>query len=189
MALDGTQSAKDKMLDEMQAELEPGFQWIHKSNKFMDHGHAYEAECRRNIEFMHDVEAYEPGFLVHPEVPILACTPDYALVGRSVTGEIKCPYYLHNHVKLMLGVRHHEKYWLQVQGQLLVSGAEELWFSSYHPDQPEETRMTLEFVKPDQNLHERMLEACNVIADMLKSGRRFGAKPPSSGASGVGQFF
>ncbi len=177
----GTLAAKNKMLDELDAELADGFTWpAEAQGAALSWGKDHETQARNLIEMMYDVKTYEPGFLCHPEVPILAATPDYGIStdgGKTteITGEIKAPYLQKNHTVLYLqGLKSNRKYETQVQGQILVTGAHEGWFSSFDPRAPHPLRLSREIIQPDEKLHTQMLEGCVKIASMLKSDSRFG---------------
>lgn len=173
----GTLAAKNKMLDELDAELADGFTWpAEAQGAALSWGKDHETQARNLIEMMYDVKTYEPGFLCHPEVPILACTPDYAIVGQNITGEIKCPYKPENHQKLFLqGLQSNDKYVVQVQGQMLITGAGVGWFSSFDPRTATHSmRLSRETILPDDEMQTSMLYGCEKIASMLQSGSRFG---------------
>jgi len=197
VAVYGTRKAKNKMLDDLEFELKSGQDWnqskFGESNKYTEWGNKHEAEALRSVEFMFDVNAYQPGLLVHEAVPIIAVTPDFRvtkLTGQlAVTGELKCPYYLRNHMKWVTdGVQANPVYATQVQTQLLVTGDPLAWFCSYHPDLPPGDQLHREVVEPDLALHELMLEKAQEIADMLLSGRRYGTGRTVA-ATGIPQIF
>jgi hypothetical protein len=172
----GTVAAKNKMLDDLEAELADGFTWpAEAQGAALSWGKDHETQARNLIELMHDVKTYEPGFLCHTDVPILACTPDYAIVGADITGEIKCPYKPENHQKLFLqGLKSNEKYVVQVQGQMLITSSACGWFSSFDPRATHAMRLSRETILPDDEMQTSMLHGCEKIASMLHSGSRFG---------------
>lgn len=172
----GTVAAKNNMLDDLEAELADDWVWpAEAQGAALSWGKDHETQARNLIELMHDVKTYEPGFLCHPDVPILACTPDYAIVGQNITGEIKCPYKPENHQKLFLqGLQSNDKYFVQVQGQMLITGAGVGWFSSFDPRATHAMRLSREIISPDVGIQARMIDCCAKIADMLKAGSRFG---------------
>jgi len=193
VAVHGTKRAKNKMLGELEAELHPGWVHVGSDSRYTAWGRQHEAEAIRNVEFMFDVSAYQPGLLVHEAVPIIAVTPDFRVTkftGQlAVTGELKCPYYLRNHMKWVTdGVQANPVYATQVQTQLLVTGDPLAWFCSYHPDLPPGDQLHREVVEPDLALHELMLEKAQEIADMLLSGRRYGTGRTVA-ATGIPQIF
>lgn len=194
-AVNGTRDGKNALLDRLQAELEPGFQWPPEVDvKALRWGKEQEPKCRRLIEFMYDADAYEPGLRFHADVPILGSTPDYAITDKlaecapHTVGEIKCPLLLKHHTKLSMGLKYHRLYSTQVQCHMLVFGAGEAWFTSYHPAAPRGAKLYREIVKPQTGLQSHMLTSCDEMARMLQSGSRFGRGVLKS-ATGVPQLF
>lgn len=192
-AVNGTRDGKNALLDRLEAELQPGFMWPPEVNvPALRWGKEQEPKCRRLIDFMYDVDTYEPGLAFHPDVPILGATPDYCLAQSvwppPVVGEIKCPLLLKHHTKLSMGLKYHRLYSTQVQCHMLVFDADEAWFTSYHPDAPRGAQLYREIVQPQPGLQSHMLTSCDEMARMLKSGSRYG-KGVLRSATGVPQLF
>ncbi len=194
VAVHGTKKAKNKMLDELEAELQPGWVHVGSGSRYTEWGHQHEDEARRNVAFMFDADLYEPGLLVEPRCPIIAVTPDFRVRAPVIeqwvaTGELKCPYYLRNHMRLVTdGLRSNAVYATQVQTQMMVTRDPVSWFCSYHPDLPPGEQLYREIVEADTSLHNRMLEAASELSSMLLSGRRYGTGRTVA-ATGIPQIF
>ena len=85
------------------------------------------------------------GFCLHEEHEA-GCSPD-ALVGDDGLIEFKCPM-AKNHLIYLFREECPKQYWLQIQGQLWVTGR--LWcdFVSYHPEFP----LFVHRVEPDEKI-------------------------------------
>jgi len=191
----GTPAGKNSMLEDLQAELSDDWVWPPERHApALSWGKDHEYEAKSLIEMMHGVKTFEPGFVMHKDVPILGGTPDYGVStdgGKTteITGEIKCPYLQKNHTVLYLqGLKSNRKYETQVQGQMLLVGARQGWFSSYDPRANPTMRLSREVIEIDLNLHERMLMGCAKIEYMLQCGSRFG-KGKTTTPSGVRKIF
>jgi putative phage-type endonuclease len=189
-ALYGGPAGKNGLLDDLELELSPSYKRPKESDAPpLVWGRKQEPKCRALIELLYDVECYEPGLLFHPEVPIIGATPDYAVATNpEIVGEIKCPWKLKNHFKLMAGLYTNEDYVVQVQTQLLVMGLPVAWFTSYHPDAPEGQKLYRELVGPDLETHDKILTSCSELQRMLTSGSRYG-KGVTKNAAGIPQLF
>lgn len=174
--LNGRVKTKNAMLDTLALELSDDFVRKPEVNvKYTEWGHRQEPHALRNIAFMYDVDVRSPGIMVHPRLPILSCTPDFLLDDPDVTGELKCPYLLREHINLTTGgMKAKPIYRTQVQTELFVTGHRQAWFCSYHPDLPPGEQLHREVVVPDADLHNRMYDECLRLQDMLFSGARFG---------------
>ena len=98
-------------------------------NAAMQHGIDCEDEARTWYEFETNQTVELVGFIVHPTLPTVGCSPD-GLAACMV--EIKCPQ-PRAHLETMAARKLPSKYRWQVQGQMWIAGYKELDFVSYHP--------------------------------------------------------
>jgi len=106
-------------------------------------GKKLESEARDYYSFAKGIKVTQVGFCLQ-EKPGYGCSPD-GICGKPGILEIKCPI-ISTHVEYLLGNKLPVKYFVQTQGQLLVTGKEWLDFMSYFPGlKPLITR-----VKPDK---------------------------------------
>jgi hypothetical protein len=96
-------------------------------------GKELEPAAARMYAFEQGVETREVGFVTSDDGR-MGASPDRLLVGQAGILEIKCPA-PNTHVGYMLE-GFGTKYFVQVQGQLLVTAAEFADRYSYHPDMP-----------------------------------------------------
>lgn len=120
---------------------------------------------------LHDV-----GLIVNPQFPFLGASPDAIIChdGKSVIMEVKCPYSARdltipeavNQLKDFfltrsgdqLTLKRNHKHYFQVQGQLLVSGAQECQFVTY-------TRKDfhIQTIYPDSDIMNGMLQVLTKV--------------------------
>lgn len=108
-------------------------------NAAMVWGMEKEAEARRLYEFEYDVEVVRVGFLDHRSLTMSGASPD-GLIGDEGLVEVKCPITA-THVDTLLGKSIPEKYLLQVQWQMAVTGRVWCDFVSYDPRLPADLRL------------------------------------------------
>jgi predicted phage-related endonuclease len=90
----------------------------------------------------------ESGFVRHPSVPWVGCSPD-GLIGDTAGYESKCPKNSAVHLET---IRHGmpPEHAAQVQGCMWVTGRTSWWFVSYDPRMPEHLRLYHEEIKRDE---------------------------------------
>lgn len=188
-ALRGRADGKNTLLGKLEYELSSDWQPPADLDlKALNWGKKYEPICIDLIGFMYDITTTNPGFLVSSECPIIGTTADWMAEDGMIAGEVKCPLMLKHHTKLSMGLQYQRQYSSQVQCHLLVTGAMQAWFTSYHPKAPHGARLYREIVKPDREIHDKMLESCTELNRMLHSGSRFG-KGTTKSELGVPQLF
>jgi hypothetical protein len=105
------------------------------TNEHMERGKELEQEARQAYEFIHDVDVTEHGFILHDSGEY-GCSPDGVIYQDKniVSGlEIKCPK-ASTMVKYHLSpATFHNAYFQQVQGCMLITGAESWDLFAYHP--------------------------------------------------------
>ena len=133
-----------------------------------------EAEARRLYEFEHDLEVEKVGFLDHPTLAMSGASPD-GLIGERGLVEVKCPITA-THLDTLLGRSIPEKYQLQVQWQMAVTGR--IWcdFVSYDPRLPADLRLFVQRVYRHDNVIDLMEQEvrgflAEVEAAIAKLGR------------------
>ena len=101
---------------------------------YTERGKELEPEAVRFYELQRDVDAVVVGF-VTDDARTMGCSPD-RLIGQDGLLEMKCPA-AHTHVKYLLENRYlRTDYFVQVQGQMLVTGRDWADLVSYHPEMP-----------------------------------------------------
>lgn len=117
------------------------------TNKAMEWGTAHEAEAREAYEAETGELAQLVGFVIHPSLPMVGCSPDF-LIGTKGGGEVKCPYSSVVHVQTLKGGMPPE-HKPQVQGGMWITEREYWDFISYDPRMPEGLRLYVERIKRD----------------------------------------
>jgi len=100
--------------------------------EWMASGAELEAEARAWYEMETGQEIIQAGFCLD-DSGTFGCSPDGLIAGGGI--EIKCPA-PNTHVGYLLGRKLPTEYIPQVQGSMLVTGAQWWTFVSYHPDLP-----------------------------------------------------
>lgn len=96
----------------------------------------------------------ESGFVRHPSIKWLGCSPD-GLIGADSGYESKCPKNSTVHLETIRnGMPAEHK--PQVQGSMLVTGRKSWWFVSYDPRMPAHLRLYFELVKRDDQYIEEL---------------------------------
>ena len=101
------------------------------SNANMERGEALEGEGRAFYELLAGKKVTTTGFCVTEGKFIYGCSPD-GLVGKDGLLEIKCPLGV-THVCYLLHGKLQQDYFVQTQGQLLVTGRKWVDLISYYP--------------------------------------------------------
>ena len=100
---------------------------------------AYEAQTNNLVD--------EEGFIDHPSIANLGCSPD-GLVGDSGLIEIKCPN-SKTHIDTLLSGKAPSKYIPQMQTQMAVTGRKWCDFVSFDPRLPEDLQLFIVRVERD----------------------------------------
>tara|TARA_R100000541_G_scaffold31667_3_gene40485 strand:- start:1448 stop:2056 length:609 start_codon:yes stop_codon:yes gene_type:complete len=104
------------------------------TNEHMERGKELESEARKAYEFIYGASVAEHGFILHDSGEY-GCSPDGVIYDDKIVSglEIKCP-------KASTMVKYHLKpelfksaYFQQVQGCMLITGAESWDLFAYHP--------------------------------------------------------
>ena len=159
----------------------------HYVSKAMEIGTAYESEAR--IEYWQAVgeEVEQTGFVLHPTIDHLGCSPDGLLAKRGI--EIKVPL-LKTHQNYILDDVVPEEYIPQMQCNMLCCEMEAWDFVSYappevYPDFPDDLRLFIKPLKADPVMHAEMEtaatttmeEAIAVVQTLLRRYPSLGQPP------------
>lgn len=144
-------------------------------SKYLDHGNKHEPTARQLYQWYmtERAELQQVGFVDHPEVPFCGGSPD-CLVGDDGLLEIKCPYFVHNHLaNIELDGTDNRDYIWQMQGLLWITGRKWCDFVSFHPYVPEPLRFHVVRYERDEDVIEEIAEriprACEQVAIRLKN--------------------
>jgi len=192
MILHSRKATLNSMMDEMGEELQhpagDGF-----SSAATNHGHAFENQAIGEYQMMRLTGGKidrNPGMLVHPDFDIASATPDF-FEGADITGQIKCPYKLKNHLNLLhFGVKMvNSSYYTQVQFESFVSQRPNIAFVSYHPEAPATNQVYIELMCRDESMHAKFVEKLVEIEHMLVNHERYEVKKPVAGVDGIPDIF
>lgn len=96
----------------------------------IDWGHEYEFEAIQRYEKEQGVKVSPAPFIPYGE--FAGGSPD-GLVGKDGLIEVKCPFNPANHTKVLITKEIPEKYWFQVQGNIMATDRDWCDFVSYDP--------------------------------------------------------
>lgn len=133
-----------------------------EKNWATDRGNELEASARAHYELAHGIEC-PPKLFIHKEHPFLRASLDGYNSQDEIVLEIKCPG-KEDHEKALKGLVP-EKYYPQLQHQLLVSGARRVDYFSFFEDQG-----TTVHVGPDFNYIKKLLKAEIEFWERVKTG-------------------
>lgn len=159
-------------------ELITGIPTEHYVSKPMEIGSQYEGEARTEYWQAFGEEVEETGFVLHPTLDCLGCSPDGLLIGRGI--EIKVPL-LKTHENYIVDDVVPLDYIDQMQCNMLCCEMNEWIFVSYvpaavYPDFPDELRLFTKPLKADLELHRQMedaavaaIEEANELVTLIRS--------------------
>ena len=131
----------------------------------MVYGIECEPEARAAYAFAQDVEMEEVGFIDHPSIEMVGCSPD-GLVGKDGLVEIKCPNTA-THIDTLLTGKIDLAYVDQMQFQMGVTGREWCDYVSYDKRLPEPMRLFVCRIPRDQKRITKLeLETCLFLNDL-----------------------
>lgn len=180
------------MMDEMAQEMtRPAGDSF--SSAATNHGHAFEEQAIDEYNMMRlsfgDIRK-TPGMFVHPVFDIASATPDF-FEGDDVTGQVKCPYKLANHLKLLhWGCRAvNANYYTQVQFEAFVSERSKIVFISYHPDAPSTNQLHIEEIDVCEKTQDTFRARLTEINHMLVNDERFEVEKSELQLDSIPQLF
>lgn len=103
-------------------------------NHYMDWGHLYEDQAIQTLEYEINRKILPISFILLDVNDSIGGTPDGIIMDHElVTIQIKCPMKLSRHNKIVKEKKVPAEYRKQVQGEIMVTGADYAIFASYHP--------------------------------------------------------
>lgn len=121
----------------------------------MQHGTDTEPQARAMYELTTGIEIREVGFVPHPTLAMAGASPDGVTMDGKGLVEIKCPQPA-KHIKTMTGAKIDRSYLLQMQWQMICTGAEWCDFVSFSPAFPDDLQMVIRRVDHDAELAAEM---------------------------------
>ena len=155
--------ASDKYLAELIVEWYTGYPAEEDQSRFMERGSELEAVAVRDYEFQHDVDTQTVGLCLLDDGRAGA-SPD-RLVGEDGLLEFKCPAAATQVMYLLDGPP--DDYFVQVQGQLWVTGRKWCDLYLWHPTFPRVSRR----YEPDPVFITAMAEAVAGFCDRLDEAK------------------
>jgi len=131
-------------------------------SEWMERGSDLEDSAIAKYEFDRDVDCTAVGFILHDTV-MTGCSPD-RLVGDDGGLEIKCPS-PRVHVENMLGMS--DKYRVQCQGTMWITGRKWWDLMSFHPDMPN----AIVRVERDEDYIAKLAAAVIDLTDNLQAAK------------------
>lgn len=151
------------------------------SSKYIDHGNKYEPVARSLYQFQAntDLAVVQTGFIDHPEIPMCGGSPD-SLVGDVGLNEIKCPFNMANHLKVIeADVVLDPMYRWQCQGNIWVTQREWIDYVSFCPYMPWDLQLHVMRVYRNEDMIEELeeripqfLEQIEIKIDKIKNNIR-----------------
>lgn len=140
--------ARDDYLMRLVTERLTGQQDAGLDSYSMKWGRDVEPFARAAFEAETGMIVTESGFVRHPDVPWVGCSPD-GLIGQGAGYESKCPKNSSVHLDTIRNGMPPE-HTAQVQGCMWVTGRTSWWFCSFDPRMPDNLRIYCEEVKRDE---------------------------------------
>lgn len=126
--------------------------------KPLDWGHDVEAAARVAYEAETGEIVQQVGFMAHPLLPYIGCSPD-GLIGADGQTQIKCPNNPAVHIATLRDGMPDEHI-PQVQGEMFVTGRAWSDFVSFDPRMPEHLRLYRQRVYRDDTYIQQLADAC-----------------------------
>lgn len=144
----------------------------------LEHGKTFEPEARREYQIKTGNVVFTAEFMEHPDYPFFGASPDgfiredNDLFGdiKKIT-EIKCPSEAENHIAHIMGYLP-EKYYVQMQSNMLVLKVDCCDFISYYPGLGENSLFIRE-VKADMALIPQLLKRAILFEREINAGIEF----------------
>jgi len=143
----GISASRANYLSDLVVERLTGQQAEFYQNEAMQWGTETEPQARMAYEAQTNNLVDEEGFIDHPSIANLGCSPD-GLVGDSGLIEIKCPN-SKTHIDTLLSGKAPSKYIPQMQTQMAVTGRKWCDFVSFDPRLPEDLQLFIVRVERD----------------------------------------
>jgi hypothetical protein len=155
----GVSASRGALLATLAIERLTGLATETYQNDAMRRGVELESEARRAYEKRKGILVEEVGFIPHPDLPFVGCSPD-AMVGGNGLAEFKAPFNPAKHVDALRTGAHAKEYYWQLQGQLMVTGRQWVDAVSYDPRFPEGLQLAIHRVFRDEKAIAELRVAC-----------------------------
>lgn len=145
-------------------------------NAHMERGNELEPYARTLFELETGLEVREVGFC-EDESNWFGVSPD-GLIGTNSGAEFKCKD-IHTHAELFLKKDNWKEYKWQIQGAMMVTGAESWFYVSYNPWFPQNKKLYIEEVKRDNDLIDQLgagllkaMQRTEIIIELIKESKK-----------------
>lgn len=129
--------------------------------KPLDWGHDVEEAARAAYEAETGVIVVTTGFMTHPLIPYIGCSPD-GLIDATGQVQIKCPNNPAVHIATLRDGMP-EEHVPQVQAEMYVTGRDWSDFISYDPRMPEHLRLYRQRIPRDDKYIAMLADACATL--------------------------
>lgn len=153
--------ARQDYIGDIVAELLTGEPKEQVKARPLDWGHDVEAAARAAYEAETGEIVQQVGFMVHPLLPYIGCSPD-GLIGGDGQTQIKCPNNPAVHIATLRDGMP-EEHVAQVQGEMFVTGRAWSDFVSFDPRMPEHLRLYRQRIHRDEKYIEQLAAACESL--------------------------
>jgi putative phage-type endonuclease len=167
----GWGASRANYIAQLVAERLTGVPYEGYSNAAMQWGINTEPKARAAYAFFTGSDVQEVGYIDHPKIAMSGASCD-GFVGDIGLVEIKCPNTA-THIETLLGEPIENKYRLQMQWQMAVTGRKWCDFVSFDPRLPAELEMKIERVHRDDNLIAKLeQDVTEFLAEVESKTRR-----------------
>ncbi len=142
----------------------------------IDWGLSNEHDAALHYENLTGYKTEHCGLYLHPEIHLLAGTPDREIPETRSILEVKCPYASENHIKIMKMKSVEElrefdlTYYAQPQTNLFITGAAFCDFVSYDPRvKNPDFRMKIFRIYPDRFFHDELVDRLGEAAAIMNA--------------------
>ena len=118
------------------------------TNAAMEWGTQTEPQARVAYEVKTSNFVDQVAFIDHPSINGFGCSPDGLITGKNALIEIKCPNSA-THWSYIKDNKPPQKYFIQMQAQMAVTGAKWCDFVSFDPRMPERSQLLIVNVPRD----------------------------------------
>lgn len=172
--------SRETVIAEVTLELitgQPGPMWTSKATEW---GKYHEPFARMAYAARTGELCEQVGFIPHPRLMQIGCSPDGLILGKKKGYESKCPITTAVHLDTLLNGMPVE-HMAQVQGGMWCTDSEEWDFVSYHPQFPPEMQLYIQTIKRDQSfiddMQEKVLSAiAEINLNVKKLLEKYGVK-------------
>ena len=134
------------------------------TNAAMEWGTQTEPQARVAYEVKTGNFVDQVAFIDHPSITNFGCSPDGLITGKNALIEIKCPNSA-THWSYIKDNKPPQKYFIQMQAQMAVTGAEWCDFVSFDPRMPERSQLLIVTVPRDPEFIAEMEEEIKKFLD------------------------